>query len=117
MEKIILQMLRWGEWTAQPLCEESWRRSRTRMVKWVLLIAAALALQTALVHSPDYMINGLYHNRRVNNLQLHAAPEAARSKLLERLCLTGSLLDQGGGDPYQIPGAAECIRKYREKLD
>jgi hypothetical protein len=117
MDKLRLLVSRWTAWTARPMDESTWLRRRNRIVTGALVIAAMLAVQTAMVHSPDYMINGLYHNRRIDNLQMHAMPEAARAKLLERLCLTSSLLEHGGGDPYKIPGARECYEKYRAKLD
>jgi hypothetical protein len=101
-------LIRLGEWTSRQLDEASWLRRRTRWMKWIFALAGILALQTSIIHSPDYMINGLYHNRRALNIELQAMPEAARVKLLERLCLARGLFEHGGVDPYQIPGAANC---------
>lgn len=115
MNKLIRLGLRWGEKTSRPLDEVSWLHRRNRWIKWIFAIAGALALQTSILHSPDYMINGLYHNRRANTIQLHLMPEAAQAKMMERLCLTRSLLEKGGADPYQIPEAAACAEKYRIK--
>ena len=115
MTRLRDMLLRLGDRTAAPLDEAAWRRWRRKTVFWLLVVATGLALQTAVLQSPDYMINGLYHNRRAINIQLQAMPAAQRAKLLERLCLAGGLFDKGGVDPYQIPTASDCTAKYQGK--
>ncbi len=104
------------ERTARPLAEAGWRRRRGTFARWTLGLAALLAAQTAMVHHPDYLINALYHNRRANNIELRAMSTAERSKLLERLCLSASLFEKGGIDPYKIPDAETCAQAARERL-
>ncbi|MBF0092952.1 MAG: hypothetical protein HQL33_00210 [Alphaproteobacteria bacterium] len=95
-------------WTSRPLDEAGWVGLRNRLARWTLALAAVLALQTAVVHSPGYVIGALYHERRVLNLELQAMPPKARAKMLERLCLAEALFRQGGTDPYAIAGARNC---------
>jgi hypothetical protein len=93
--------------------ETSWRRWRGRVALVLLALAGMLAVQTALLQSPDYIINGLYHNRRAINLQLQTMPASQKAKLMERLCLAGGLFEAGGSDPYQIPNAEACAKLGR----
>jgi len=110
MKWLMEGLLRLGERTSVPLDEATWRRRRNRAATWLLVLAGVLAVQTSILQSPDYMINGLYHNRRAINIQLQTMPEAKRAKLLERLCLADGLFGQGGVDPYQIAKAGECAK-------
>lgn len=116
MKRLMERLLRLGERSAAPLDEATWRRRRNGAALWLLVLAGALAVQTAILQSPDYMINGLYHNRRTINLQLQTMPEAQRTKLMERLCLSHNLFDKGGVDPYQIPDAEGCATKYKVRV-
>jgi hypothetical protein len=115
MDRLRQTVLRWCERTSRPLDEVVWRRRRNRAMLWLLGLATLLAVQTAAVHSPDYMINGLYHNRRAHNLQLQTVTPPVRAKLMERLCLSQNLFNKGGVDPYQIPDAEGCAAKHNMK--
>ena len=94
--------------TSAPIAEGAWRKWRNRVALWSLGLGFVLALQTALVHSPDYVIGALYHERRVINLELQSLPPDRRAKLMERLCLAEMLFKQGGVDPYAIAEASRC---------
>ena len=87
---------------SSPLDEATWRRRRNRVAGWFLALAALLAIQTAMVHSPRYILGAIYHERRVLNIGIQAMAPAERAKLLERLCLAAALFDEGGADPYKI---------------
>lgn len=115
MDRLRQTVLGWCERTSRPLDEAAWRRRRDRIFLWLLGLATLMAMQTSVVHSPDYMINGLYHNRRAHNLQLQTVSPPVRAKLMERLCLSHNLFDKGGVDPYQIPDAEGCATKYKVK--
>ncbi|TAN65204.1 MAG: hypothetical protein EPN20_07790 [Magnetospirillum sp.] len=115
MRRLNAILWRWGDRTSVPLDEAAWRRLRGRVVVGLLALAGGLALQTSILQSPDYIINGLYHNRRVINIQLQTMPAPQRAKLLERLCLAEGLFEQGGIDPYQIRNAPACSEASRQR--
>lgn len=101
---------------ARPIDEAAWLLWRNRLSRWTLGVAAVLALQTALVHSPGYVIGALYHERRVINLEIQSRPLAEQARLLKRLCLAEALFQQGGRDPYAISGAQACSDRAEKQV-
>ena len=97
--------------TTRPIGEPAWHAAQKRIVTWAVIVGAVLAVQTALVRSPEYIIGAMYHNRQAITLNLDSASPKKRTKMLQRLCLAEALFHQGGHDPYNIKGADACMKE------
>jgi hypothetical protein len=102
---------RWLEPLARRLDidDARWLRLRRRTAAVLIAIGLGLGLLNALIYSPVFLIDALYHSREMGLHALARLPDDKRAKATQRLCWVYMYYSRGSEkDPYAIPGIEAC---------